>query len=450
MLDREVDANEEKRLMGKAKRASQRVGASHSELALLGGPKAVQRGSPAWPVVDEIDVSHMEAVVRSGQWSWVGPHETAFLREWAGFLGCKYAMCVANGTVSMEIALQALGVKPGDEVIVPGMTWVATLQAPLTIGANAVVVDVDPETYCIDPKAIEKAITPRTRAIIPVHLYGCMCDMDAIMAIAQKHGLKVVEDAAHQQGSAWKGKRAGAIGDAGSFSFQQSKVLTCGEGGSVVFRDDEQAYRTAFALKHVGWLPEMSPGEVYGHNFRITEMQAVLLRGGLRRLPEQTRIREENVAYLRERLDSIGGPLRIAKRDPRVTIQAYYCLSMHYDKRKFGNLPRALFLEPLSHEGWSMGGPYAPVYRHPLLNLYHPTSPVPYRPKEQRIQDYRSLRLPVTERVFEEEGVFMGHTALLGGRQLMDEFILAYEKVLNNQTAIRRYYQEKERQQAKA
>jgi len=413
---------------------------SAPQLALLGGPKAVSRTAPSWPLVDEIDVAHMEAVVRSCQWSWMGPHETAFIREWSAFLGCKYAMCVANGTVSMEIALQALGVQPGDEVIVPGTTWVATLQAPLTIGANTVVVDIDPETYCIDPKAIEKAITPKTKAIIPVHLYGCMCDMDAIMAIAKKHRLKVIEDTAHQQGSAWKGRRAGAIGDAGSFSFQQSKVLTCGEGGSVTFRDDEAAYRTAFALKHVGWLPEMKPGEVYGHNFRITEMQAVLLRGGLRRLPEQTRLREENVAYLRERLEAIGGPLRIARRDPRVTVQAYYCLSLHYDKREFGNMPRQSFLEPLHYEGWSMGGPYDPVYRHPLLNLYHPTSPVPYRAKAPKVQDYKNLRLPITERVWEEEGVFFGHSVLLGSRELMDQFILAYRKVLDHEAAIKQHY----------
>ncbi|HOF89517.1 MAG TPA: aminotransferase class I/II-fold pyridoxal phosphate-dependent enzyme, partial [Armatimonadota bacterium] len=149
-------------------------------LALTGGSPAVTLPAPAWPAAGEQEVAWMTEVVRSGKWSWVGPHEQAFCAEFARFIGTRHAMLLANGTVTLQCALQAVGVRPGDEVIIPGLTWVATLQAALDIGANGVLVDIDPETYCLDPAAVEAAITPRTTAIIPVHLYGCMCDMDAL------------------------------------------------------------------------------------------------------------------------------------------------------------------------------------------------------------------------------------------------------------------------------
>ena len=209
------------------------------KLAALGGPKSVTVKAPPWPLSGEKEAKWMDQVVRSGKWSWLGDHERAFCAEFSDFIGSKYAVGMSNGTVTLQCALQAVGVVPGDEVIVPGMTWCATAQAAMDIGATVVFVDVDPETLMIDPVAIEKAITAKTRAIIPVHLYGCMCDMDAIMSIARKRKLKVVEDVAHQHGSRWRDKGAGAIGDAGSFSFQQSKVLTCGEGGAVTTNDVE-------------------------------------------------------------------------------------------------------------------------------------------------------------------------------------------------------------------
>jgi len=296
-------------------------------LAVDGGAPAVTRAAPAWPVAGDLDVAWMEAVVRSGKWSWLGPHETAFCGEFRSFVGSTRCLALVNGTVTLQCALQAVGVEPGHEVIVPGLTWCATAQAALDIGANVVFADIDPETLCLDATAAERAITPRTKAIIPVHLYGCMCDMDALTALARKHSLRIVEDVAHQHGSRWRNRGAGALGDAGSFSFQQSKVLTCGEGGAVT-TNDEQVYAIVHALKQVGWGPDGKPANRYGHNYRMTEMQAALLRAGLTRLPEQTRRREESAAMLREGLARLGGPLRVARRDPRVTRQAYYALTL--------------------------------------------------------------------------------------------------------------------------
>lgn len=400
-------------------------------LAIDGGAPAVRLALPVWPRSDEIDAAHMAAVVRSGQWSWNGPHEQAFCREFARLIGSQHALLLANGTVTLQCALQAVGVEPGDEVIVPGVTWVATLQAALDIGANAVVVDVDPETACLDPKAFEKAITPRTKAVIPVHLYGCMCDMDAILEIAARHKIRVVEDVAHQHGSRWRNRGAGALGDVGSFSFQQTKVLTCGEGGAISC-DDAEILETIHCLKHVGFKPDLStPGERYGHNYRATEMQAVLLRGGLRRLPEELNRREDSAAFLTRELARIGGPLRVAKADPRVTRQCYYGLTLHFDPDKAAGVSRECYHKALAAEGLGLSMPYPPVYAHPLLNLYHQTSPVPYR-DPACIQDYKKLKLPITERWCRETGLMLFHSHLLGDDAYLGQLVSAVGKVNDN------------------
>jgi dTDP-4-amino-4,6-dideoxygalactose transaminase len=323
-------------------------------------------------------------------------------------------------------------VEPGDEVIVPGMTWVATAQAAMDIGANVVLVDIDPETFCLDPQAAEAAVTPRTKALIPVHLYGCMCDMDAVTDLAQRYSLQVVEDVAHQHGSRWRDRGAGAIGDAGSFSFQQSKVLTSGEGGAITC-NDEEAYNVAFALKQVGWTPppEMRPANHYGHNYRITEMQCVLLRGGLTRIEEQTRLRDENAQLLAAGLASRGGPLRAARRDPRVTRQAYYALTLHFDREQAEGVSRSQYVAALAAEGLPLIELYDPVYRNPLLNLYDRTSPIPYR-DPRIVQDYSSLKLPVTERAKNETGLVLMHNHLLAGQAYIEQLLAAVEKVNAN------------------
>ncbi|MCE5241481.1 DegT/DnrJ/EryC1/StrS family aminotransferase [bacterium] len=408
-------------------------------LALTGGSPAVTLKPQPWPLIGDQEVQWMEEVVRSGKWSWMGPHETAFTEEFRQFLGANYAMCVSNGTVSIQCALQAVGVEPGDEVIVPGLTWVATAQAALDIGAQVVLVDIDPETLCLDPQAVAAALTPRTKAIIPVQLYGCMCDMDALGELARKHDLKIVEDVAHQHGSQWRGVGAGALGDAGSFSFQQSKVLTSGEGGFVTCRDEE-AFQVAFALKQVGWTPppDMKPAGHYGHNYRITEMQCVLLRGGLSRLQAQTEQRDANVQALAAGLQALGGPLRAARRDPRVTRQAYYAMTMVFDPAPAEGVTRSQYLQALAAEGFYAGETYDPVYRNPLLNLYDRTSPIPYR--QDVPQDYASLRLPGCEQAKCETAVVMSHTQLLAEQAFVGQLLEAVGKVNGQLEAVRKHF----------
>lgn len=413
--------------------------------AVAGGPRAVTLPAPAWPITGARERQWMDEVLRSGHWSWLGKHERAFCETFSEFIGSRYAVALANGTVTLQCALQAVGVKPGDEVIVPGLTWVATAQAAMDIGANVVFADIDPETLALDPAAFEAAITPRTRAVLPVHLFGCMCDMDAILKIARRHKLKVVEDVAHQHGSRWRDKGAGALGHAGSFSFQQSKVLTSGEGGAVT-TSDLDVYQTVFALKQVGWAPEnpkqslfepLKPANRYGHNYRITEMQAVLLRGGLTRLTAQTQRRERAAQQLREGLEKIGGPLRAARRDPRITRQAYYAMTLVYDPRKADGVHRDAFRHAVSAEGCPLGGPYEPVYRNKLLNLYDATSPIPFRDPET-VQDYRTLSLPNTERCAAETAVTLSHAHLLGNSAYIRQLLAAIRKVTDNLPAARK------------
>lgn len=409
-------------------------------LAIAGGSPAVTLKPYPWPIIGEQEIPWMEEVIRSGKWSWMGPHETAFTEDFRQFIGANHAMCVSNGTVSIQCALQAVGVEPGDEVIVPGLTWTATAQAALDIGAQVVLVDIDPETFCIAPEAIAAAITPKTRAIIPVHLFGCMCDMDAIMALAEKHGLMVVEDVAHQHGSQWRGVGAGAIGHAGSFSFQQSKVLTSGEGGAITCQDEE-VFRTAFALKQVGWTPppDMVPANHYGHNYRITEMQCVLLRGGLSRLEAQTEIRDANAKRLSAGLEALGGPLRAARRDPRVTRQAYYAMSLHFDAARAEGVTRTQYMHALGAEGLCMGETYDLVYSNPLLNLYDKTSPIPYR--DNVPQRYNDLHLPACEQVKRETGVILSHTFLLAEPEYIEQLLSAVEKVNGDLAGVKRHFE---------
>ncbi len=425
--------------------------ASAVKPAICGGDPLVTLPPPSWPVVGEADVDRVANVARSGKWSWIGPQEMAFCREYAEFIGSTYCLGLMNGTVTLQCALQAVGVVPGDEVIIPSLTWVATAQAAMDIGADVVFVDIDPETLCIDPEAIRAAITPRTRAIIPVHLYGCMCDMDAVIAIAREHDLKVVEDVAHQHGSAWRGRCAGAIGDVGSFSFQQSKILTCGEGGALTC-SDEDMYRTIFALKQVGWAPDpetpfapgepprLVPGNRYCHNYRMNEFQAAVLRGGLGRLNAQNEQREDAAEFLTERLAAMGGPLRVVARDPRVTRQAYYALTLFFDPEKAEGLHRNRYMSALTAEGCPVVHTYAAVYKSPLMNLQDRTSPIPFR-DPSRHQDYAALDLPNVSRAVDHTAVTLPHQHLLGSRDYLERLLGAIGRCNDHLAEIREHFE---------
>ena len=254
-----------------------------------------------------------------------GPLRDEFLR----FQGESTA-CVTNGAQAIECALKALGIGPGDEVLVPALTFVASGTAIALVGATPVFVDVDPETYNLSPDAMAAAITPRTRGIVVVHNGGYPADMDRIRATAQARGLRVVEDCAHAHGSQWRGEGVGHLGDFGTFSFQMGKTLTAGEGGCVI-TDDAKLAELAYTYHHIGRIPGRPFYEFHrlASNLRMTEWQGAILRTQLQRLPEQTRVREANATYLAAGLRGLAGvePIR---RDPRVTRWGFYYWNLHY------------------------------------------------------------------------------------------------------------------------
>lgn len=420
-----------------------------AKLAINGGTpvKDVKNSPwPAWPVWGKEEERSLIEVLNSGIWSYNGPKETEFNKLFAEFTGTKYAVCTVNGTVTLQIALEALGIGVGDEVILPGLTWQATAATIIDVNAIPVFVDVCEDTWCIDPKEIEKAITPRTKAIIPVHLYGAFADMDAIMEIAKKHNLVVIEDCAHKHGGEWNGKKAGSIGDIGSFSYQLSKHLTAGEGGSVTTNNQELAEKLD-ALRNCGRRPE---GDEYANvdkgagqygddgnfiqsgNFRITEFQAAILIEGLKRLPKQNKVRDENGAYLNSLFLDIPGVTPL-KRDKRETKKAYFNYAFRYNKDEFKGLSVEKFRSALEAE---IGIGVEPSYE-PLNNcsLYVPhTKPARHKLNEAYWAEIDPTRfsLPVSEKIHQEESVCIHHKVLMGTKEDMDMIVKAIKKIYDN------------------
>jgi dTDP-4-amino-4,6-dideoxygalactose transaminase len=395
-------------------------------LAINGGKKTIDKNF-AWPIYDETDVNVVAEVVRSGKWGNpdCGDLVETFEKEFASYCGTKYAMTCVNGSVALRLALIACGVKPGDEVIVPPYTFIATSSIVLEANCVPVFVDIDPRTYNMDPEQIEKAITKRTKAIIPVHFAGQACDMDAIMAVAKKHNLYVIEDACHGHGGEYKGKKLGSIGDAGCFSFQSSKNLTCGEGGMIITNDDK-LYDMMNSLRNVG---RVRGGQWYEHhyagcNYRLTQLQAVLLSNQLKNLQEQIERRQENGTYLNSLLEKIDGITPLT-RGLGETLHPYHIYIFKYDKSVFNNLPKAEFAQMLAAEGVPcfMGYPQ-PLYKQPV---FQKKNFMCYAIPEE--VDYTKVSCPVTEKACYEEAVWIMQHAMLGSKQDMEKFAEAVIKI---------------------
>ncbi len=401
---------------------------------------------PEWPVWDNKEEKALLEVLNSGVWSYNGPKEVEFNKAFAEFTGVKHVISAVNGTITLQLALEALGIGYGDEVIVPGITWQATAATVIDVNAIPIFVDICEDTWCIDPEKIEAAITPRTKAIIPVHLYGNFADMDAILEIAKKHNLSIIEDCAHKHGGEWNGKKAGSIGDVGSFSYQLSKHLTAGEGGSVTTNNSELAEKMD-ALRNCGRRPEgeeftdVDKGAgvysddgnfIQSGNYRITEFQAAILVEGLKRLPEQNRVRDENGTYLNSLLRNIPG-ITTMRRDARETKVAYFNFSFRYKQKDFKNIPIVKFREALEAElGITVDACYEPLNN---CSLYVPLT----KPSRHKLNteywnaiDPSRFKLPISERVFNDESVCLHHKVLMGSKADMDMIATAIQKIYNN------------------
>lgn len=399
-----------------------------SDLAILGGKATRTEPWPSWPVHDERDIEAVTSVVKSGQWGgypYPGPRTEAFLRKFEEIQGGGYGVAVANGTVTMEVALRASNIGWGDEVIVPAYTFQATAAAPMAAGAIPVIVDIDPETYCIDPKAIEAAITPRTKAVIPVHLGAQMADMDAIMELAEKYNLIVIEDCAHAHGAKWRGRGAGTIGHFGSFSLQSSKTVTSGEGGVLLCRTPELATRAA-SIIDCGRPHDAAEQEfTMGANYRMSELHSALAYVALERFPEQAKQREEMAAYMDEALSEVPG-VRLLRRDPRHTSRSFYCYVFAIDPEVFG-AKHDVVVAALQQEGIPSSEGYEAMNHYELFQPKLSKLPVPSAFPERFA--FEDMVLPEAERACQGEAVWLGESVFRAGTQGVDDVVNALKKV---------------------
>ena len=396
-----------------------------NELALKGGTPVRTAPFPRWPIVGEAGRAALLEVFDSGIWSFGGPREKELARRWAELTGARFAHCVSNGTVSLEIALRALGIGPGDEVIVPALTWYGTAWAVQQVGAVPVFADVGDRDWCLEPAAVRAAVGPHTRAVIPVHLYDQVAEMDALLALASELDLRIVEDCAHAHGSEWGGVGVGTLGDVGSFSFQQSKSMTSGEGGMLV-TNDEQLSREIYGLKNCG-RPLGDGDHGFGGNQRITEFQAAVLLPQLDRLEEQLDTRQANLEILRRGFAQVPG-VSAREAKPRMTRQGLYGAGLRIDPKAFGGLPTELIARSVQAEGVPIEKPYAVVYRAPAWKAGLTRIRVPAGQRPERVLGLESV-CPVAERISEQEGLVLLHHLLLGPERDTRDIVEAIAKV---------------------
>ena len=396
-----------------------------TKLAINGGipvfdKKPLADYLPVWPVPYPETEQKLVEIYRSSKWSMRSEYEQKLETAFAEYQGSRYSVWMANGTVTLECALLALGIGPGDEVIVPGITWLATAQAPLYVGATPVIVDVDPDTMCIDPKRIEEAITPRTRAIIPVHLYSSLADMPEIMRIAERHGLAVIEDCAHAHGARQKGRGAGSFGKVGSFSFQLSKLMTGGEGGCCT-TDDENLCDSLHRLSHIG-SSRMHPGtapdpSLMCHQYRFTDFQAVIIYDQLAHQKENFEKRRANGALLEELIRGVPG-IRMQKSAYDDDDRGYYftTLLLKLDELHEG-IDRKQICEALGAEGFpTFYGWGAPLYKSLLWNI----------PESK----YIKRDTPNCEEIMFKRVLVKGHSLLLADKECIEKVAEAIRKVM--------------------
>ena len=386
------------------------------KLAVRGGKKVFPKGMPIpkWPQFDASDQRALVETFRSGVW-------------WRGGTIAAHALAVCNGTIAVEMALRAAGVKAGDEVVVPALSFVVSASAVLPLGAVPIFADADPHTCQPDADSIEAAITPRTTAIVVVHFGGYPADLDRIKRVARKHKLPLIEDSAHAQGSQWRGKGVGSHGDFGTFSFQQSKSLTCGEGGIVLCKTLAN-WRKLYRFHHLGRLESKGFYDFHeiSSNYRLTDLQGAVLCSQMRRLPGQLRKRMTGAKHLSRLLRKVGGfePL---PDDPRITRRGYYFYICRYDSKQFKGLGRNAFLNALYAEGVAVGRGYGTaIHKYPLFakNLSFP--------RRYKGAQYARLSLPVSERLCKDEICTFDHPMLLMDKPALTRLAEAVAKVKAN------------------
>jgi len=414
---------------------------SDQRLALGGGPKVRERGWPEWPSHDEGTERALHAVLRSGRWTISGPftgessRERSFSRQFAEYCDSKYCTPVTSGTASLTIALLAIGVGAGDEVLIPGLTWVACASATMAVGAVPVMVDIDSATLALSVDEARRAVSDRTAAIMVVHPYCRVADLDGFLALSKEIGVPLVEDCSQAHGARWRGRRVGSLGALGCFSMQQSKVLTSGEGGAVV-TSDRTLYERLEQLRADGRMFSSKPkqgslemeevGLVQGHNFCLSEFQSAILMDRLAHLDAQNMQRRQFAEVLRQRLQS-STMARLPPEDSR-SEPTYYNLVLELNMNQFGgNSVDALARAMTAELGVQVSPIYRPTNQHPL---YQPLLSPRYRGDTARAAALNPARfvLPNAEAA---RGRFITfpNWVLLAGEQGVEDILTALRKV---------------------
>jgi dTDP-4-amino-4,6-dideoxygalactose transaminase len=394
-----------------------------SKLAILGGDPVRTAPFPQWPVFGELEEQLLLEVLRSGKWGGVGRVKLLELEEkFAAVHQAKHAISSVNGTIGITVALKAVGVEPGDEVIMPPYTFIATATAALLFGAIPVFVDVEADTMQLDPEKVEAAITPKTKAIITVHIGGAPGNLTRLKEIADKHKLRLLEDAAQAVGAQWEHVGVGAIGDLGTFSFQSSKNMNAGEGGMILTNDDRLAdlawsYSNVGRIREGGWYQH----ENIGWNLRMTEFQAAVLLGQMSRLEEQFITRERNGTLLTNLLKEIDG-VQVLRRDPRVTKHAYHLFMFKIDPMLANRIDKQEVIERLSAEGIPVKPGYVSLNKNEAI----------LREIEKLTGEMRFYKCPFSERASEKEMLWLHQNVLLSEEKDMYEIASAVRKVMNS------------------
>jgi dTDP-4-amino-4,6-dideoxygalactose transaminase len=400
------------------------------QLALLGGTPVRREPFPAWPVIKDNDAKVLMEVLWSKRWNRLGgSYVERFEQAWAEQLGARHCLATASGTSALVSSLNALEIGPGDEVLVPPYTFVATINVVLLQHALPVFVDTDRDTFQMDATKIEAAITKRTRCLIPVHLGGSAANLDVILPVAKKHHLRVIEDACQAHLTEWRRRKVGTLGDLGCFSFQASKNLNSGEGGAIVSNDAELLDAGTSFHNQGRAAKDSSLSYVRnGDNRRLTEFQGALLLAQLTRLEEQSRIREQNAEYLTKQLREIAG-IAPARMYEGCTRNAYHLYMFRYDRAHFSDLPRERFLKALRAEGVPCSPGYSPLNKEPFLKATLHSRAFRYIYSEKEIAELEERnQCPVNDRLC-DEAIWLTQSMLLGSWKDMDQIVEAVRKI---------------------
>lgn len=386
-----------------------------------------------WPIFGETEENLLLEAFRNGKW-WYGERVREFEEKFASLHDARFGITCTSGTVALELALRSLGVGPGDEVIIPDYTFIATAGAVVALQAVPRFADVDPISANMDFDNAATLVTENTKAVVVVHFAGLPVDMEKARAFANRHNIKLVEDAAHAWGSQWRGRGVGSLSDAGTFSFQVTKNITGGEGGIILTNDEE----TAIACRSYTNCGRLEGREWYEHfliggNYRMTEFQAAILVAQLDRLLEHTQVRERNAAILNEGLSKIAG-LQVPQQPVDVTRRSYHLYVLNYNRVEFGTLSKTKFIKALNQEGVpAVAGYLCPVHANVCFQNLN-MSPRPEHAWLSGVCNsrgiyYTQLDNPNAAALCDHTMVWLPHTLLLGSTEDMEQVVQAFEKV---------------------